>query len=136
MKSKILLSLLIALFMGANWADLAERSISEPQQTQMEYHRRIIENLKTRRGIPFNNMLLTDCSQEATPQCHSLALFLIEKGGRKRFLDCIREARLNSLENRWQRTFQRHYGFNSLGDLQLAWVAWITKNQTVYLTSS
>ena len=132
---RILIALAVIAFAGADWSDYAERSISEPAERQVELQRMLVDNLQTQRGIAFNDLMMKTCGVEAAPQSHSIAIYLIQMGGRQRLLDCIREARLNRLEDRWARAFRRYYGFSSLGQMQLAWVGWVQQNRNVYLTS-
>lgn len=125
--------LLCLLSFGAGWDDYANRAIATPESQQQEYQERLIVNLSTGQGIPFNE-LMASADEEATPQAHSLAVYLISIGGRKRFLDCLREARMTRLSNRWTRTFQKHYGFTNLSALQVAWNQWVIANQQQYMT--
>lgn len=131
MRSFVLL-LLLCTPVSADWSDVAEQAISASHEQQIGYQRALIANLYTGRGIAFYTLIdggKTDI--DPAPQAHALAVFLIEKGGRRKFMDCIREARLSKLSDKWHRVFRRHYGMD-LNQMQVAWLSWVRQNQTSY----
>ncbi|MBI1904429.1 MAG: hypothetical protein HYS13_25310 [Planctomycetia bacterium] len=108
------------------WADegactTVEHSTERARQNQM-----LIDFLQTNRGIPFSVMFrLKEYPQDMLPlysQGHSLATFLIEQGGRQKFMKYVAEG----LENGdWADATKTHYGFAGLGQLQGSWLDWV-----------
>ena len=82
--------------------------------------------LRTGRGIAFSQMFaMTDYPADIMPlyaQGYSLAEFLIESGGRRRYVEFL-GAGLQS--DNWSAAVQRYYGIQDLGVLQNTWLAWV-----------
>jgi hypothetical protein len=108
------------------WADegactTVEHSTERARQNQM-----LIEFLQTNRGIPFSVMFrMKEYPQDMLPlysQGHSLSTFLIEQGGRQKFMQYIGEG-MESGD--WGQATKTHYGFAGLGQLQGKWLDWV-----------
>jgi hypothetical protein len=110
------------------WADEGACTTVEHESERRKQHEWLIRFLKTQRGIPFNRMFaMTEYPSDILPlysQGYSVARFLIAQGGKREFVQFIGTG-LES--NNWTAAVQSHYGYESLGNLQLAWVDWVTK---------
>jgi hypothetical protein len=88
--------------------------------------RLLIEFLTTDRGIAFNNMFaMTEYPRDILPlyaQGHSLARFLLAQGGKRKFVDYVGDG---MKWNSWTKATQKHYGFQSLSQLQVTWLDWV-----------
>ncbi len=86
------------------------------------------EFLRTNRGIAFNRMFaMTEYPPDILPlyaQGYSLAEFLIEQGGRQRFVAFLGDG---LRDNQWAAALAKHYGISDLGTLQTTWLAWVSK---------
>jgi hypothetical protein len=55
-------------------------------------------------------------------QGYSLARYLIEQGGKRKFMNYVGEGmRLGS----WTKTTEKYYGFRNLSELQVTWLEWV-----------
>lgn len=108
------------------WADEGACTTVEHESEKQKQHRMLYEFLTTERGIPFNQMFsMTEYPKDILPlysQGYSLARFLIQQGGRRKFVDYIGDG-LDS--NNWTETTRKHYGFDSISDLQVTWLGWV-----------
>ena len=108
------------------WADEGACTTVEHPSEKAKQDNFLIQFLTTDRGIPFNHMFkLKEYPPDILPlysQGYSLAKFLIEQGGKQKFVEYVGEGMRS---NNWTATTQRFYGFNSLSDLQLTWVEWV-----------
>ena len=106
------------------WADEGASLLSEDD---LEYrrHDQIVDNLVARRG---NLALESLFTAEEYPsdlmgfygQGYSVSRFLVESGGRPRFLEFVKEgSRLG-----WDEATRRHYGLTDLRELDRAWRSW------------
>lgn len=108
------------------WADEGACTTVEHESERRKQHEWLIEFLKTQRGIPFNRMFaMTEYPSDILPlysQGYSVARFLIAHGGKQEFVRFIG----TGLERGdWTAAIRQHYGYESLGNLQLAWVDWV-----------
>ena len=78
------------------------------------------------RSIAFNRMFrMTEYPHDIMPlyaQGHSVAKFLLQQGGKRKFVDYVGSGM--SDEN-WDRATKEFYGYRDLSDLQVKWVAWV-----------
>src|SRR5262249_23935830 len=97
--------------------DISERS---KQQSML------IQFLQTNRGIAFNQMFaMKDYPPDVLPlysQGYSLARFMIDQGGRRRFVDYVSEGLKT---DNWTNATKKYYGYNNLADLQNGWLEWV-----------
>lgn len=110
------------------WADEGAASTVEHPSEQAKHRRMLSEFLRTNRGLPFSYMFaMTEYPADVMPlyaQGFSLAEFLIQRGGRKRYVEYLAEGMQT---NRWSEATRRHYGFQDLGGLQQSWLAWVAQ---------
>lgn len=108
------------------WADEGACTTVEHRSEVAKQERMLIDFLKSRRGIPFNQMFaMKDYPSDVMPlysQGHSVAEWLIESRGRKEFLDFLADG---MQDDNWQRAVQRHYGFDNLVAMQNSWLGWV-----------
>jgi hypothetical protein len=80
------------------------------------------------RGIPFNKMFaMKQYPQDILPlysQGYSLARYLIEQGGKRKFVQYVGEGMRT---NNWTASTRSFYGFESLSELQVTWLQWVGK---------
>jgi hypothetical protein len=110
------------------WADEGACTTVEHASERRKQELWLVRFLKTERGIPFNHMFaMTEYPGDILPlysQGYSVARYLIAQGGKPKFVAFVGDG-LHS--NDWAAAVRRHYGYDSLGQMQLAWVDWVIK---------
>lgn len=108
------------------WADEGACTTVEHDSERMKQQKMLIHFLRTGRGISFSHMFrMKEYPSDVMPlyaQGHSLAVYLIEQGGRQKFLQYVADG-LQS--EQWEDVTSRHYGFANLGSLQNSWLDWV-----------
>jgi hypothetical protein len=108
------------------WADEGAATTMEHPSERMKHRRMLVFYLKNGGGIPFDRMFgMTEYPRKMMllyAQGYSLADYLIQKGGRRKFVQFLEEG-LHS--DRWSDTIQRHYSIATIRTLQDTWVAWV-----------
>lgn len=117
------------------WADEGACTTVEHVSEREKNHEMLMSFLggSPSRGIPFNRMFtMRNYPHDILPlyaQGYSLAKFLIQKKGRREFLDYIASGMASErpgLELRaWDDATEQHYGFDDLSDLQIQWLQWV-----------
>ncbi|MEM0927142.1 MAG: hypothetical protein AAGJ83_13955, partial [Planctomycetota bacterium] len=109
------------------WADEGICTTVEHRDERRKHEMKLIEFLKTRRGIAMNEMfLLKEYPMDMLPmyaQGYSVCRFLIEQSGPRQFVNFIEDY---MREPSWTRNVRKHYGYESLASLQENWLAWVT----------
>ena len=108
------------------WADEGASLLSEDTR-EHQRHDGIVDDLLARRGNFALNHLF---SAEEYPsdlmgfygQGYSMARFLVEMGGRPRFLQFVRDG----MRTGWDAATRTHYGLAGLVELDRAWRSWLT----------
>jgi hypothetical protein len=108
------------------WADEGACTTVEHKSERAKQQEMLIHFLKNSRGIAFSRMfMMKEYPDDVMPlysQGYSLTTFLIQRGGRKKFLEYVQAG----LENeQWMEVTEQHYGFPSLAALQDAWLDWV-----------
>ena len=118
------------------WADEGACTTVEHVSEKTKQHNLLIRFLTWQdprgfsrsRGIPFNRMfVMKEYPRDILPlyaQGYSLARFLIEKGGKQKFVAYVGDGMQTK---NWTNTTHRHYGFRSLGKLQTTWLEWVRR---------
>lgn len=110
------------------WADEGAASSVEHPSERARHRQKLVEFLQTGRGIPFSRMFaMADYPPDVMPlyaQGHSLVDFLIQQGGRRKFVDFLADG---MRENQWAAAIARHYAIEDLGRLQNTWLAWVAR---------
>jgi hypothetical protein len=99
----------------------------------------LIRFLKGNKGIAFSTMFrLKEYPHEMLPlyaQGYSVTRFLIMQGGEKgkpKFVSYVGDGMRS---NNWTKATSDHYGYKSLGDLQVAWLEWVKQGSPVIETA-
>ena len=91
-------------------------------------HRLLIEFLRTGRGISFPEMFaMKEYPADVLPlysQGYSLARYLIERGGRKRYIQFVGDGLASS---DWPESLSQYYGIHDIGKLQTVWLEWVKR---------
>ncbi len=108
------------------WADEGACTSVEHPSEKAKQHHLLINFLTTGRGIAFNHMFaMQEYPDDILPlysQGFSLARFLISQGGRREFIAYVGDG----MEwNNWTAATKKHYGYQSLSELQVAWLEWV-----------
>jgi len=108
------------------WADEGGATSVEDVSEREKQRHMLLQFLRTGQGISFGQMFaMTEYPQDVRPlyaQGYSLAEYLINRGGRKKFVAFLVDG---MRDGQWPAAVQRNYRFNDLLALQNAWVAWV-----------
>jgi hypothetical protein len=108
------------------WADEGGATTVENISERTKYQRMLDQFLRTGRGIAFNRMFaMTEYPSDVMPlyaQCYSLSEYLIQIGGRRKYIEFIDDGLKN---NDWTGAVSRNYSVQDLGQLQNTWLAWV-----------
>ncbi|WDQ16716.1 peptidase MA family metallohydrolase [Rhodopirellula sp. P2] len=108
------------------WADEGICTTVEHDSEKAKHEAKLREFLSTRRGIAMNQLfLLTEYPSDVLPmyaQGYSVCRFLIEQQGPETFIDFLGEY---MQRGSWTNNVQKHYGYDSLAELQEYWLAWV-----------
>ena len=110
------------------WADEGACTTVEHPVERARQHRMLIEFLRTGRGIAFPEMFaMREYPADVLPlysQGYSLARYLIERGGRRRYVAFVGEG-LSS--ESWSAALDHHYGIDDVSRLQTVWLDWVKR---------
>ncbi len=110
------------------WADEGGATSVEHPSERAKHKRMLVQFLQTGRGIAFNQMFaMSEYPADVMPlyaQAQSVVDFLIQQGGRRRFVAFLEEGMKDS---QWAAAVSRHYGIRDLGTLQNTWLAWVAR---------
>jgi hypothetical protein len=108
------------------WADEGGAMNLEPASVKAEHRKTLLQILRSGRGIALPQMFaMTEYPQDMLPlytQGYSVAEFLIERGGRRKYVDFLDDG---LKRGDWSAAVRRHYGISGLGELQAVWSACI-----------
>lgn len=108
------------------WADEGACTTVEHISERRANHRVLIDTLTTGKGIPFNQMFgMKNYPHDLLPlyaQGYSLSRFLIQRGGKRKFVKFI-ESGLPSSD--WNRAIADCYQIRDLSELQVTWLQWV-----------
>lgn len=108
------------------WADEGAATSVESAVERHKHRQMLYQFLHSGRGIAFSRMFaMREYPTDILPlyaQGHSVAEYLIELGGRRKFIEFVGEGM--KTEN-WPAAVERHYGTRTLGELQNQWLAWV-----------
>lgn len=110
------------------WADEGACTTVEHPVERARQHRLLVEFLSTGRGIAFPEMFaMREYPADVLPlysQGYSLARFLIERGGRHKYVAFVGDGL--ATEN-WSAALGSHYGVGDLAQLQHVWLEWVKR---------
>ncbi len=108
------------------WADEGACTTVEHPEEKGKHVKFLQDFLRTGRGIPFNRMFsLKDYPHDILPlyaQGHSVVQFLLDQGGPRKFVSFIEDGMAG---RNWQVAMQKHYKYQSIGELQMQWNRWL-----------
>jgi len=108
------------------WADEGACTTVEHVSERTKQQQMLISFLRTGRGIPFQSMFaMKEYPRDVLPlyaQGHSLASYLIQQGGRHKYLNFVGTGMSTE---QWGKALDQYYGVNSLAALQDKWLAWV-----------
>lgn len=110
------------------WADEGICTTVEHPVERQKHEAKLREFLSTRRGISMNKLfLMTEYPADVLPmyaQGYSVCQFLIAQRGPRQFVDFVGDYMRNPS---WTQNVRKHYGYESLAELQQLWLAWVAK---------
>ena len=108
------------------WADEGACTTVEHPVERARQHRMLIEHLTNGRGISFPDMFaMKEYPADVLPlysQGYSLARYLIERGGRHKYVSFVAEGLAS---DNWSAALQAHYGVPSVAHMQHVWLDWV-----------
>jgi hypothetical protein len=108
------------------WADEGACTTVEHPVERARQHRMLIEFLTTGRGIAFPEMFaMREYPADVLPlysQGYSLARYLIERGGRHKYVAFVGDGLAS---DDWPGALRKHYGLGDLAQLQNTWLDWV-----------
>ncbi len=108
------------------WADEGACTTVEHPSERAKQQNMLISFLRTGRGIAFSQMFaMKEYPHDVLPlysQGYSVARYLVQQGGRQKFLAFIRDG---LRDENWGRAVNTHYGVESLASLQNEWLGWV-----------
>lgn len=110
------------------WADEGICTTVEHEAERSKHEAKLREFLNTRRGIAMNRLfLLTEYPSDVLPmyaQGYSVCQFLIGQQDARAFIRFLQDYMQHPS---WTENVRKHYGYNSLADLQENWLAWVAQ---------
>lgn len=108
------------------WADEGICTTVEHASERAKHEAKLREFLASRRGIAMNRLfLLTEYPPDVLPmyaQGYSVCRFLIEQQGPQEFIQFLKDYMRHQS---WTANVQKHYGYESLAELQEYWLSWV-----------
>ncbi|MBM4022403.1 MAG: hypothetical protein FJ284_09215 [Planctomycetes bacterium] len=108
------------------WADEGACTTVEHPFERARQHKMLVEFLTTGRGIAFPEMFaMREYPPDVLPlysQGYSLARFLIERGGRHKYVAFVGDG---LARDDWAAALERHYGVGDIAKLQHIWLDWV-----------
>lgn len=108
------------------WADEGICTTVEHASERRKHEAKLREFLQSRRGIAMNKLfLLTEYPSDVLPmyaQGYSVCRFLIQQKGGREFIEFIEDY---MQQPSWTENIEKHYGYESLAELQEYWLAWV-----------
>ena len=108
------------------WADEGACTTVEHSEEQGRHQQMLITFLQTGRGIAMTKLFaMRDYPPDMLPlyaQGYSVARYLIEQGGRRKYVHFVGDG---LTDDNWNRALKKHYGDESLMALQARWLDWV-----------
>lgn len=108
------------------WADEGICTTVEHEAERDKHEIKLREFLRSRRGIAMNQLfLMTEYPNDVLPlyaQGYSVCQFLIHQKGPRTFINFLQDYMQRPS---WTANVRKHYGYDSLKELQDYWVAWV-----------
>ena len=116
------------------WADEGACTTVEHQSEIAKQEHFLLQFLRSSppRSIPFNRMFrMTEYPHDILPlyaQGHSVARYLIQQGGKRKFVDYVGRGMDT---NNWDVATVEFYGYQDLSELQVDWIGWVSQGSPV-----
>jgi hypothetical protein len=108
------------------WADEGASLLSEDLRERQRHDKIAEDLLHRRRDLPLGRLfVIEDYPKDLMGfygQGYSIARFLVEIGGRPRFLEFVRDG----MKGGWDSATRMHYSLNDVRELDRAWRSWHT----------
>lgn len=108
------------------WADEGACTTVEHTSERNKQQHLLVNFLRTGRGIAFSQMFaMKEYPHDVLPlysQGYSVARWLVQQGGRQKFLNFVADG---LRDENWPRATKTHYGYDNLATLQEQWLAWV-----------
>ncbi|MCA8988524.1 MAG: hypothetical protein KDA78_12820 [Planctomycetaceae bacterium] len=111
------------------WADEGMSTLIEHESERRRQTRLLDDVMRTGRKIPLNSLLaMTEYPSDGREvmklyaQGYSLTDYLVQQGGRNRFLRFLQDAHRHGS---WDQSLSAHYGVNSIQTLEQKWGSWV-----------
>lgn len=108
------------------WADEGICTTVEHESERRKHEHKLHKFLGTRRGIAMNQLfLLTEYPNDVLPmyaQGYSVCRFMIAQQGPRTFVNFLKDYMQHPS---WTANVRKHYGYESLRELQEYWLAWV-----------
>jgi hypothetical protein len=108
------------------WADEGACTTVEHSSERNKQQVMLVNFLRSDHGIAFDKLFaMKEYPHDVMPlysEGYSLARFLIEQGGRQKFMEFVGEGMKS---DNWPAVTKKEYGFASLQDLQDQWLDWV-----------
>lgn len=112
------------------WADEGAAMLSESESQKLRQRLLVEQLVRAGKVIPIAELLRIDEYPNDDSELHAfyaqsltLSEFLIENGGRRRYLQFAQEGHLQG----WDRSLDRHYQWKNCETLQEVWSQWVLK---------
>lgn len=110
------------------WADEGICTTVEHPSERRKHEQKLREFLSTRRGIAMNKLfLMTEYPSDVLPmyaQGYSVCQFMIAQQGPRQFVRFLGDYMQHPS---WTDNVRKHYGYQSLAELQQSWLAWVAE---------
>jgi RNA polymerase sigma factor (sigma-70 family) len=104
------------------WADEGAALQAESKESRARHAQAVLTILNEKRALPLRRLLpLREYPPDVMllyAEGYSLTDFLVSKGGRAKFLEFVKQGDRDS----WARSAKAHYGYDTLDDLEQAWL--------------
>ena len=118
------------------WADEGACTTVEHRSEKAKQQHLLIRFLKTKQGIPFSHLFaMKEYPANVMPlysQGYSLARYLIQQGGRRKFIDFLSDG---LQDENWPRAIREQYGYDNLWALQNTWLDWVRQGSPLVTPS-
>ena len=113
------------------WADEGAATLVEHESERRRQELMLRQVMKTGRRIPFNKLLpMTEYPRDMQnvltlyAQGYSLANFLVQQGGRARYLQFLDDAHHHG----WDHAIRKHYKITDVAQLEQNWDRWVMRS--------
>ncbi len=118
------------------WADEGACTTVEHRSEKAKQQHLLVRFLKTKQGIPFSQLFaMKEYPANVMPlysQGYSVARYLIQQGGRRKFIGFLSDG---LQDENWPRAIREQYGYDNLWALQNRWLDWVRQGSPLVTPS-